>query len=112
MNHIVNYFIQSTSHSISSHSNTSHKTISHQAMPLSQHQLSQLALQQQQLIQVLAHDTSKAFCLNTLRSKQIDFLNLGGVVYCPSLQLILQFQARQLVGFQVLKSEVNSIFLA
>ena len=112
MNHIVNQFLQSTSHSISSHNNTSHKTISHQVMPLSQRQLSPLALQQQQLMQVLAHDTSKAFCLNTLRAKQIDFLNLGGVVYCPSLQLILQFQARQLVGFQVLKSEVNSIFLA
>ena len=108
MNHIVNHLIQSTSHSISSHSNTSHKTISHQAMPLSQHQLPQLALQQQQLIQVLAHDTSKAFCLNTLRAKQLDFLNLGSVVYCPNLNLLLQFRARRLVGFQILKFDVNS----
>ncbi|MFC3903369.1 hypothetical protein [Acinetobacter marinus] len=59
-------------------------------------------------MQVLAYGTSKAFCLNTLRTKQIDFLNLGGVVYCASLQLILQFQARQLVGFQILKFDVNS----
>lgn len=111
MNHIVNHFMQSTSHSISSHSNTSHKTISHQVMPLSQHQLPPLALQQQ-LMQVLAYGTSKALCLNTLRAKQIDFLNLGSVVYCASLQLILQFKTRQLVGCQMLKSEVNSTSLA
>ena len=98
MNHIVNHFMQSTSHSISLHNNTTQHTISHQVMPLPQRQLSPLALQQQ-LMQVLAYGTSKALCLNTLRAKQIDFLNLGGVVYCPSLQLILQFKARQLVGF-------------
>lgn len=95
MNHIANHFMQSNSHSISSY-----YANSNQIMSLSQHQLPQLALQQQQLIQVLAHDTSKAFCLNTLRAKQIDFLNLGGVVYCPCLQLILQFKARRLFGFQ------------
>lgn len=95
MNHIANHFMQSNSHNINSY-----YANSNQIMSLSQRQLSQLALQQQQLIQVLAHDTSKAFCLNTLRAKQIDFLNLGGVVYCPSLQLILQFKARRLFGFQ------------
>ena len=77
-------------------------------MSLSQRQLSQLGLQQQQLLQVLAYGTSKAFCLNILRAKQIDFLNLGGVVYCANLQFILQFKARQLVGFQILKFDVNS----
>ena len=63
-------------------------------------QLPQLALQQQQLLQVLTYGASKAFCLNTLRAKQIDFLNLGGVVYCTSFQLILLFKMRRLFGFQ------------
>ncbi|MEC8887602.1 MAG: hypothetical protein VX875_11050 [Pseudomonadota bacterium] len=85
MNHIVSQFRQSASHSI-----TSHKIM----------QLPQLALQQQQLLQVLTYGASKAFCLNTLRAKQIDFLNLGGVVYCTSLQLILLFKMRRLFGFQ------------
>ena len=77
-------------------------------MPLPQRQWSPLALQQQQLLQVLTYGASKAFCLNTLRAKQIDFLNLGGVVYCANLQLILQFKTRQLVGFQIFKFDVNS----
>lgn len=85
MNHIVSQFRQSASHSI-----TSHKIM----------QLPQPALQQQQLLQVLTYGASKAFCLNTLRAKQIDFLNLGGVVYCTSLQLILLFKMRRLFGFQ------------
>ena len=85
MNHIVSQFRQSASHSI-----TSHKIM----------QLPQLALQQQQLVQELMYGVSKAFCLNTLRAKQIDFLNLGGVVYCTSLQLILLFKMRRLFGFQ------------
>ena len=93
MNHIVSQFRQSASHSI-----TSHKIM----------QLPQLALQQQQLMQGLMYGVSKAFCLNTLRAKQIDFLNLGGVVYCANLQLILQFKTRQLVGFQIFKFDVNS----
>ena len=76
-------------------------------MPLPQRQLSPLALQQQ-LMQVLAYGTSKAFCLNILRVKQIDFLNLGSVVYCANLNLLLQFRARRLTGFQILKFDVNS----
>lgn len=108
MNHIVDHFMQSASHSISSHNNTTQHTISHQVMPLPQRQWSQLALQQQQLLQVLTYGASKAFCLNTLRAKQIDFLNLGGVVHCANLNLLLQFKTRQLVGFQILKFDVNS----
>ena len=69
-------------------------------MPLPQRQWSPLALQQQQLLQVLTYGASKAFCLNTLRAKQIDFLNLGSVVYCTSLQLILLFKMRRLFGSQ------------
>lgn len=103
MNHIANHFMQSTSHSISSY-----YANSNQIMSLSQRQLSQLGLQQQQLLQVLAYGTSKAFCLNILRVKQIDFLNLGSVVYCANLNLLLQFRARRLVGFQILKFDVNS----
>ncbi|WP_374295718.1 hypothetical protein [Acinetobacter sp.] len=103
MNHIANHFMQSNSHSISSY-----YANSNQIMSLSQRQLSQLGLHQQQLLQVLAYGTSKAFCLNILRVKQIDFLNLGSVVYCANLNLLLQFRARRLVGFQILKFDVNS----
>ena len=103
MNHIANHFMQSNSHNINSY-----YANSNQIMSLLKRQLSQLGLQQQQLLQVLAYGTSKAFCLNILRVKQIDFLNLGSVVYCANLNLLLQFRARRLVGFQILKFDVNS----
>ncbi len=88
MNHMVNHFMQSTSHNTTSQSITP---------------FAQLQFPQQQLMQVLPYGASKAFCLNALRAQQIQFLNLGSMIYCINLNVLLQFEAKRLVSFQVLK---------
>lgn len=55
---------------------------------------------------------SKANCLNQLRAQNVDFINLGNIVYCPAQKLMLIFKAYQLYAYDLIEEFTkNSITL-
>lgn len=45
-------------------------------------------------------NTSIAFCLNQLRNKHIQFLNLGGLIICPEQHCIFIFTNKYLIRIE------------
>ena len=67
-----------------------------------------LSLQQENLQDWLNHQNKpfhQALCLNALRQAEIEFLNLGNIIYCPQQKLLLIFKQKFLQRCDHLKDE-------
>lgn len=54
----------------------------------------------QQLYNALPTAPNQAYCLNTLRALQIQFLNLGNIIYCQQQSLLLIFKDKYLYAYE------------
>lgn len=52
-------------------------------------------------------ELSIANCLNLLRSHDVDFINLGNIVYCPHQKIILYFRRRILDSYDLVGELLN-----
>lgn len=62
----------------------------------------------QQMTTSLIHLPNQAHCLNALRHGQIQFLNLGNLVYCQQQQLLLIFRNKYLYAYEQILPNLNS----